>query len=89
MIERENPARFAEIVGEVPVTSPEAVDEIVRRADADQRRWATTPLPDRLTALTRVADAIDIAIQDLATLLARESGKVRPDCLGELGFAVR
>ncbi|GIE90301.1 aldehyde dehydrogenase family protein [Actinoplanes regularis] len=89
MIERENPARFEEIVGSVPVSTPDAVDEIVRRADAEQRRWAALPLPDRLAALTHAAAAIENAIDDLATLLARESGKVLADCRGELGFAVR
>ncbi|BCY12862.1 aldehyde dehydrogenase family protein [Actinoplanes sp. L3-i22] len=89
LIERENPARFAEIVGAVAVTSPAEVDAIVRRADAEQRRWAATPLPDRLAALTGAATALENAVEELATLLARESGKVLADCRGELGFAVR
>ncbi|WP_436529418.1 aldehyde dehydrogenase family protein [Actinoplanes sp. HUAS TT8] len=89
MIRRENPARFAEIVGEVPATTPDEVDAVVRRADAEQRTWAATPLPDRLAVLARAATAIEDAAEDLATLLARESGKVLPDCRGELGFAVR
>ncbi|GGN24355.1 acyl-CoA reductase-like NAD-dependent aldehyde dehydrogenase [Actinoplanes campanulatus] len=88
-IERENPARTAEIVGVVAETAPEAVDAIVREADADQRRWAARPLADRLAALARAAAAIEDATPGLATLLARESGKVAGDCRGELGFAVR
>ncbi|MEU8243088.1 aldehyde dehydrogenase family protein [Actinoplanes missouriensis] len=89
IIERENPARFAEIVGAVPSTPPDRVDEIVRRADAEQRSWAARPLTDRLATLTRAAAAIEDAIEELAPLLARESGKVVGDCRGELGFAVR
>ncbi|WUJ12320.1 aldehyde dehydrogenase family protein [Actinoplanes sp. NBC_00393] len=86
---RENPARFAEIVGTVPETAPEAVDEVVRWADAEQRAWAARPLPERLAALTCAADAMENAIGELGTLLARESGKVVGDCRGEIGFAVR
>lgn len=89
VIERENPARFAEIVGSVPVAVPEDVDVVVRRADAEQREWAAKPLSERLAALARAADAIEKATEDLAVLLARESGKVLTDCRGELGFAVR
>ncbi|MBB2944397.1 acyl-CoA reductase-like NAD-dependent aldehyde dehydrogenase [Actinoplanes lutulentus] len=88
-IERENPALFSEIVGSVAAASPEAVDKVVRWADAEQRIWATRPLPDRLVALTRASAAIENAIEDLAELLARESGKVLGDCRGEIGFAVR
>ncbi|GGN71588.1 aldehyde dehydrogenase [Actinoplanes lobatus] len=88
-IARENPARTDEIVGVVRETAPEAVDLIVREADADQRGWAARGLPDRLAALARVAAAIEDATPGLATLLARESGKVVGDCRGELGFAVR
>ncbi|MEV6300017.1 aldehyde dehydrogenase family protein [Actinoplanes sp. NPDC051861] len=88
-ISRENPARFVEIVGSVVETPPEAVDAIVRRADAEQRAWAARPLPDRLAALLRAASAIEDATGELATLLARESGKVVGDCRGEIGFAVR
>ncbi|MBW6434349.1 aldehyde dehydrogenase family protein [Actinoplanes hulinensis] len=88
-IARENPARTSEIVGVVVETAPEAVDAIVREADADQRKWAARPLADRLAALARAAAAIEDATPGLATLLARESGKVVGDCRGELGFAVR
>jgi acyl-CoA reductase-like NAD-dependent aldehyde dehydrogenase len=89
MIERENPACFAEIVGAVATSSPADVDDVVRWAAARQRRWAARPLTDRLAALTRAADAIENAAGELAELLARESGKVVGDCRGEIGFAVR
>ncbi|MEV6342757.1 aldehyde dehydrogenase family protein [Actinoplanes sp. NPDC051851] len=89
MISRENPARFAEIVGTVPETLPDAVDAIVRRLDGEQRAWAARPLTGRLAALTWAAGAIESAGPELAVLLARESGKVVGDCRGEIGFAVR
>ncbi|MEU4162361.1 aldehyde dehydrogenase family protein [Actinoplanes sp. NPDC026670] len=89
VIARENPARTTEIVGVVAETPAAAVSEIVREADAEQRKWATRELPERLAVLSRAAVAIEDAVEELATLLARESGKVIGDCRGEIGFAVR
>jgi acyl-CoA reductase-like NAD-dependent aldehyde dehydrogenase len=88
-IARENPARTSEIVGVVAETSPDAVGAVVREADAAQRKWAARDLPERLGVLSRAAAAIEGATGELATLLARESGKVVGDCRGEIGFAVR
>jgi acyl-CoA reductase-like NAD-dependent aldehyde dehydrogenase len=89
MIARENPARTAEVVGVVAETPLAAVDAVLRTIDAEQREWAARELSERLDALSRAAVAIEDAIGDLATLLARESGKVVGDCRGEIGFAVR
>ncbi|WP_433382775.1 aldehyde dehydrogenase family protein [Actinoplanes sp. CA-142083] len=89
MIQRENPARFTEIVGSVAETSPIEVDAVVWAADADFRRWSATPIEERLGLLTRAAEAIEDALGDLSVLLARETGKVLGDCRGEIGFAVR
>jgi acyl-CoA reductase-like NAD-dependent aldehyde dehydrogenase len=89
MIARENPARTAEIVGMVAETPADAVDAVVREMDAEQRRWAARELTERLAVLGRAAAAIEDTVAELATLLARESGKVVGDCRGEIGFAVR
>lgn len=87
-ITRENPARYTELVGTVPVSDPHAVDQLVRRADRAFRNWSTTPLPDRVAALLAGADLVTGELAELAVLLARESGKVLADCRGELGFAL-
>jgi acyl-CoA reductase-like NAD-dependent aldehyde dehydrogenase len=89
MIARENPARTAEIVGVVTETRADAVGAVVREVDAEQRRWAGREPPERLAALKAAAAAIEDSVPELATLLARESGKVVGDCRGEIGFAVR
>jgi acyl-CoA reductase-like NAD-dependent aldehyde dehydrogenase len=89
MISRENPARFDEIVGAVAETSVNEVDAIVWAADGDFRRWAATPIAERLALLTAGAEAIEDSLSDLSVLLARETGKVLGDCRGEIGFAVR
>ncbi|GAB2680375.1 aldehyde dehydrogenase family protein [Nocardia goodfellowii] len=86
-IQRENPARPREIVGSVPVTTPDSVDDVVREAHRDFREWSRRPLGTRLAALGAAADRMDAKRSDLAALLARESGKPVADCRGEIGFA--
>ncbi|MQY26130.1 aldehyde dehydrogenase family protein [Nocardia aurantia] len=88
-IERENPARPAEIVGSVPVTPVAAVDELVRAAEHRVRAWSALPLPRRLDRLRTAAAALTARTPELAVLLARESGKPVADCRGEIGFAAR
>ena len=86
MIRRENPARPAEVVGEVAETAD--VDVVVRAAADAQQDWARVPLPDRARALTAAVAPIDARLDELAELLARESGKPRADSRGEIGFAL-
>jgi len=88
MIERENPARVDELVGSVEPTDPAGVDVAVARARSAQRAWATTDLGVRCAAVRAGADRIAAELEGLAVLMARETGKVLPDCRGELGFSV-
>ncbi|AYF77007.1 aldehyde dehydrogenase family protein [Nocardia yunnanensis] len=87
MIPRENPARPSELVGTIPVTPLAAVDDLVETAHRRFHRWSAVPLPDRLQRIWVAADAIDAERDELALLLARESGKPVADCRGEIGFA--
>ncbi len=82
-LERENPARYTEIVGSVAV-GPLPVDE----ADAAFRRWSRTPLAARTALLRAAADSLEPELEDLGVLLARETGKVLADCRGELAFSL-
>lgn len=86
-IDRENPARPREIVGSVPVTAPDAVDVLVRRADRRYRLWSRQPLSERLEPILHAAERIATERDTLAMLLARESGKPVTDCRGEITFA--
>ncbi|NNH68499.1 aldehyde dehydrogenase family protein [Nocardia uniformis] len=87
LITRENPAHPSEIVGTVSVTAPDTVDAVVRQSHREFRDWSTRSLDHRLDALAAAADALDAKADELATLLARESGKPVTDCRGEIGFA--
>ena len=86
MITRENPARPAEVVGTVAETAD--VDAVVRRAAAAQREWAGLSPAARAAAVVAAVGPLDAQLDDLAVLLARESGKPRADSHGELGFAL-
>ena len=86
--ERENPARTDELVGTVDATDPAGVNAAVARARSAQRAWAAMDLAARCAAVRAGADRIAAEIDDLAVLMARETGKVLPDCRGELGFSV-
>ncbi|MER5423636.1 aldehyde dehydrogenase family protein [Streptosporangium roseum] len=88
LITRENPARVDEVVGSVPVTDPAAVDAAVRRADDAFRDWSGLPVAERVAALRHGADTVAARLEELAPLLARESGKPLADSRGEIGFAV-
>ncbi|GGO78466.1 aldehyde dehydrogenase family protein [Nonomuraea cavernae] len=88
MISRENPARITEIVGHVPVTGPDGVDAAVRRADAECRDWSALPVAARAEILRECGETLAARQEELATLLARESGKPLADCRGEIGFAL-
>ncbi|WP_212830394.1 aldehyde dehydrogenase family protein [Catellatospora sp. TT07R-123] len=87
-ISRYNPARVRELVGTVPVTGAEQVDAVVHAAAAAQRGWAGIEAVARGALLRAAADAVEAQVETLAELLARESGKPRADCRGELGFAL-
>ncbi len=87
-IKRENPARTDDLVGSVVAVDAAAVDDAVRRARSGQTAWAAISVDDRAKALLTGADRIAAELDALAVLMARETGKVLPDCRGELGFAV-
>ena len=86
MIVRENPARPAEVVGSVPVTTD--VADVVARAHEAQREWSAVPVEERAARLLQAVSPLRARVGQLAELLARESGKPLPDCAGEIGFAL-
>jgi acyl-CoA reductase-like NAD-dependent aldehyde dehydrogenase len=86
VIVRENPAHPREVVGELAESTD--VDSVVRSAAAAQRAWAAAGIAERCAALTAALAPLDTQLDALAQLLARESGKPRADCRGELGFAL-
>ena len=86
MISRENPARPAEVVGTLPVTADVAA--VVAAAHRAQLGWAQQSVAVRSSAVTGALVPLESRLDDLAELLARESGKPRADSRGELGFSL-
>ncbi len=87
-ITRENPARTHEVVGSIASATPEVVDRVVRAAARTQPEWAGRSLSDRARSLLTAADAVEPEVEAIAELVARETGKVLPDALGEVRFAL-
>ena len=85
-IERRNPARPSEVVGSVVETLD--VGAVVEAASVAQRGWAAVPPAERCAALAAAVAPLEPRLDELAELLARESGKPRPDSRGELGFSL-
>ncbi|MDQ2623302.1 MAG: aldehyde dehydrogenase family protein [Actinomycetota bacterium] len=82
-IEIRNPEE-SEVLGEIALTDPAAVPEIVSRAVAARKGWSSLPVAERAAALDRAADALELEHEELGRLLAAESGKP----LGQAEFEV-
>ncbi len=63
------------VLANVPEASPEQIDAAVKAADAAFGGWAATPPKDRAAALLKLADRIEGAAEELATLESRNCGK--------------
>ncbi|TML31857.1 MAG: aldehyde dehydrogenase family protein, partial [Actinobacteria bacterium] len=66
-----------ELLGSVPVTPPEAVQDVVDEVAQVQPFWAQLPLADRGRYLRRAAQAILDELDDIRDLIVREQGKTR------------
>ena len=76
------------VVGKVLETSPESIDEMVRRAESGFRTWSETQADGRATVLERLSDMIETERDALVSLLAREAGKTLNDGIAEVREAV-
>lgn len=73
-----NPATGA-LLGSVPATAPEGVEEVVGAARQVQPLWALLRVEDRARYMRRVAQAIIDEFEELARLIAREQGRPRAE----------
>lgn len=74
--------RTGDPVTQVPITEPGDCDDAVRRAAAATGSWARTPPAERAAAIASAADDVRAAIDELAELNERETGKLRDDARG-------
>ena len=84
----ENPGR-REPIGTVPRARSADVDRAVRAGLQAFPAWARIPARERGRALQRIADALEERVEELAVLIARETGNaLRTQARGEAKFVV-
>lgn len=77
-IESKNPAT-GEVLGSVPGTPPERIDEIVAAVGQVQPLWALLRIEDRARYMRRMAQAIIDELDDLVQMIGREQGRPRAE----------
>jgi succinate-semialdehyde dehydrogenase/glutarate-semialdehyde dehydrogenase len=70
------------VLGEVPLSSREAVARAIARARKAQAVWGVLPVEERCARLLRFRDAIVQRADELVDVISRECGKPRADALG-------
>ena len=70
----ETPAKRGHVIAQVPRATGADVDRAVRAAHAAFPAWRAMAPRDRGRALSRIADDLEASIEDLARLLASETG---------------
>ncbi len=77
-----------EVVGKVPVFTPEDVDAAVVRARAAATEWSALSYDDREAELARFRAGLAEACDELAELIHRENGKPKLDAIMEVYMAL-
>jgi succinate-semialdehyde dehydrogenase / glutarate-semialdehyde dehydrogenase len=80
--------RTGELVGRVPIATPQQCEEALRRARAAAPGWARTPAAERAAALHAAAAAVRDAADELAASNQRETGKPLADSRGGVDAGV-
>src|SRR5204862_6775602 len=70
----ETPSKRGQVIAQVPRGGAADVDRAVRAAHAAYPAWRAMAPRERGRLLTRIADDLDAAIEDLARTLASETG---------------
>ncbi len=68
-----------QMIGRVPDSTAEDVDDIVRAAAAAWPAWAATPIKERVRPLQRFVEIVSRNAETLAQSVALESGKTRDE----------
>ena len=82
-----NPAT-GEVLGQVPLSTPDQVDAAVQAARAAFPEWRATPGLERARACSRLDYLLDEAKDELALLVTTDNGKTIRDATGEVGRGI-
>lgn len=78
-----NPAN-GDLLDSVPSASQADIEKVLQHAQQGKLEWAQTPLHQRCKALIRYGDLVDGHVDELATLLCKETGKAIKSARTEL-----
>ena len=79
----ENPAT-GEPIAAVRLQSRQEYERAVERAEVVQAHWRRLPAPRRGEVIRRIANAMREKIEPLGELVSLETGKIRPEGIGEI-----
>ena len=79
-----NPADLAEVVAEFPTARSADALAAIAAAEAAWPMWKAVPAPERGRILARAAAIARTRIDEIATLLTREEGKILAEAKGEV-----
>jgi aldehyde dehydrogenase (NAD+) len=82
--ENHNPARFAEVLGHYPAGSTSEVDRAVAAARQAVTPWRRTSRIRRGELFNNLAKLIEQNVDDLASIMARENGKLLDESRAEI-----
>jgi succinate-semialdehyde dehydrogenase/glutarate-semialdehyde dehydrogenase len=76
-----------ELVGRVPVATPQEIDAAVKSAHAAFRLWRDTPAAERGALMQKFVNTVRARVEDIGRVLTTEQGKPFPQAKGEInGF---
>ena len=76
-----------EVVGRVPVATPEEIDAAVKSSHAAFKIWRDTPAAERGALMQKFVNAVRARVEDIGRVLTTEQGKPFPQAKGEInGF---
>jgi acyl-CoA reductase-like NAD-dependent aldehyde dehydrogenase len=87
-LESINPANHDDIIGTVPSSSKEDVDNAAQAAKKAFKSWRLVPPPRRGEMLFRAAELLKKQKEILGKIVCREMGKVLPEALGDVQEAI-
>src|SRR6267378_1253929 len=82
--ENRNPARWEEIIGTFPRSTPEDVDRAVSAAKEAFESWRLVPAPRRGDIVRKAGDIMSARKEDIAREMTREMGKVVEEARGDV-----
>jgi succinate-semialdehyde dehydrogenase / glutarate-semialdehyde dehydrogenase len=76
-----------ELVGRVPVATPQEIDDAVKSSHAAFKVWRDTPAAERGALMQKFVNTVRSRVEDIGRMLTSEQGKPFPQAKGEVnGF---